>query len=174
MSDTRRAAMRLADLLESMASSYGQTFKTHAALVRELAKLVKHDGTLAEKPAQEPPWRCITEGMARATRAAPVAQQEPVAWRYREGPDAPRSRNLGPGPWTYYERPDKPDCAWDGVEFEPLYAAPVAPPLTDEQIDAVFLRFCGSNDNDVPYLRTYGEGFRPIARAILAAAGAKP
>jgi hypothetical protein len=48
---------------------------------------------------------------------------------------------------------------------------PPLTPLTDEQIDVVFLRFCGSNDNDVPYLRTYGEGFRPIARAIERAHG---
>jgi hypothetical protein len=65
-------------------------------------------------------------------------------------------------------------CMFLWHHVSPILAAPVAQPLTDEQIDAVFLRFCGSNDNDVPYLRTYGKGFRPIARAILAAAGAKP
>jgi hypothetical protein len=72
MSDTRRAAMRLADLLESMASSYGQTFKTHAALVRELAKLVKHDGTLAE-------------------------QQEPVAWEWPKQRDLFLRDDMGQG-----------------------------------------------------------------------------
>ena len=40
--------------------------------------------------------------------------------------------------------------------------------VTNAQIDAVFAKFSGSNDFGVPYLRTYAEGFRTIARALLA------
>lgn len=41
---------------------------------------------------------------------------------------------------------------------------------TDEQIDAVFTAWAGKNDFGVPYLRTYEQGFRSIARAVLALA----
>lgn len=52
----------------------------------------------------------------------------------------------------------------------PAVQAPT--PLTDEQIDAVFMQHAGQNEWGLPYLRTYREGFRHIARAVLAAAGA--
>ena len=65
-------------------------------------------------------------GLADGRRIAEREQAaQPVAWRYREGPNAPRSKMMDghPGPWTYCEQPDKPYCAWEGVEFEPLFAA---------------------------------------------------
>jgi hypothetical protein len=59
------------------------------------------------------------------------------------------------------------------VVQHPLYQA-VWPYEASEQpapshIDAVFAKYAGANDNGTPYLRTYIEGFRNIARDILAA-----
>ena len=52
--------------------------------------------------------------------------------------------------------------------------APAAQGLSDAEIDKVFTKFAGVNDCNTPYLRTYMEGFRPIARAILAASRTTP
>ena len=49
-------------------------------------------------------------------------------------------------------------------------SAQPAPDISDEQIDAVFNDFAGTNDFGAPYLRSYKEGFRSIARAVLALA----
>jgi hypothetical protein len=47
-----------------------------------------------------------------------------------------------------------------------LAPPPVRERLTDEQIDAVFMTHAGLNDWGVPYLTTYQDNFRHIARAI--------
>lgn len=41
--------------------------------------------------------------------------------------------------------------------------------LTDEQIDKVFIRYAGANENGTPYLSAYREGFGHIVRDLLAA-----
>lgn len=61
-----------------------------------------------------------------------------------------------------------------------MAAAPKGPvpdarvPLTEELIDAVFKTFAGTNDFGVPYLQTYAEGFRRIARTIEAVCASPP
>jgi hypothetical protein len=58
--------------------------------------------------------------------------------------------------------------------YEQRVAQPLTP-LTDEQIDAACAPFMGANDNGIPYFQAYpGARMHALARAILAAAGAKP
>jgi hypothetical protein len=99
--------MRLADLLESMASSYGQTFKSHAALVRELAKLVKHDGALAEQQEQEP--------------------RKLIGWRTDDYLNETADKKIAENWSVHYSMLP----IFDGDPHTKLYAAPVAQPLTD-------------------------------------------
>lgn len=107
------------------------------------------DGTYADDHTQRHWWT-----WQQALAAPPAPDAQPVVWRYREGPDAPRSRIMDgkPGPWTYREEAEKPYCAWDGVEFEPLYAAPIAQQAPCIGADAL----CPCQDGDACHYRDAG------------------
>jgi len=120
--------------------------------------------------ANQAEYLAAIEAMRAALTPAPAQPEpptaagvEPVAWRYREGMEAGRSKLAGePGPWFYFEGQKKPDCAWIGVEFEPLYATP--PTLTDAQCDAIHW---AAQSN-----RTWDSGSIEERRALIRAAAA--